>query len=137
MENYFNPMLSEEQMAAFLDGMLTTDESTMVEEQIEDNPQLQEIQSSIDDIDSTLIGYDETSELPLECISDDFTLPIVEVVDASILMDGPLSGDDDLLEVEHNESSEYEDYESDYQDISSDYGHADDFSDNSFDGMSF
>ena len=126
MENYFNPMLSGEQMAAFLDGMLTTDESTMVEEQIEDNPQLQEIQSSIDDIDSTLIGYDETSELPLECISDDFTLPIVEVVDASILMDGPLSGDDDLLEVEHNESSEYEDYESDYQDISSDYGHADD-----------
>lgn len=74
MENYIKPALSEEQMAAYLDGMLSTEESEMVEELIYANPEMEEIQDSIDSIDSTFI-YEADNEVPIECLADDFVLP--------------------------------------------------------------
>ena len=74
MENYIKPVLSEEQMAAYLDGMLSAEENEMVEELIYLNPEMEEIQESIDSIDSTYI-YEVDNEVPIECMADDFSLP--------------------------------------------------------------
>lgn len=74
MENYCEPVLSEEQMAAYLDGMLSPEESYMVEETINSNPEMVEIQNVIDSVDSTYI-YEIDQEIPIECMADDFSLP--------------------------------------------------------------
>jgi len=74
MGNYFEPVLSEEQMAAYLDGMLSTEESNMVEELIDSNPEMVEIQDAIDSVDNTFL-YVTNDEIPIECLADDFSLP--------------------------------------------------------------
>lgn len=74
MGNYFEPVLSEEQMAAYLDGMLSSEESNMVEELIESNPVMVEIQDAFDSIDNTYL-YVTNDEIPIECLADDFSLP--------------------------------------------------------------
>lgn len=76
MANYFEPILSEEQMAAYLDGMLSIEESNMVEELISSVPEMEEIRDTIDFIDSTYINESE-NEVPIECMADDFILPEV------------------------------------------------------------
>lgn len=78
MENYFKPTLSEEQLAAYLDGMLTSEENSILEEQMTDDPAMLEIQDSIDAVDAALISYDEMQEIPLECQSDNFELPVID-----------------------------------------------------------
>lgn len=77
MEKNFEPVLSEEQMAAYLDGMLSTEESNMVEEIISSNPDMEEIQDTIDSIDSLYI-YEYDYEIPIECMADEFSLPEVD-----------------------------------------------------------
>lgn len=76
MGNYFEPVLSEEQMAAYLDGMLSTEESNMVDELIDSNPEMVEIQEAIDSVDSTYL-YVVNDEIPIECLADDFSLPYI------------------------------------------------------------
>lgn len=125
MENYFEPVLSAEQMAAYLDGMLSTEESNMVEGVIELSPDMMEIQEMVDTIDSTLI-YEIDNEIPIECLADDFSLPEMnydsqlsndlynteeflndeELDDSSIHHDesSGMSDLEDSLNMEHNES---------------------------------
>lgn len=74
MENYFEPILSEEQLAAYMDGMLSTEESNMVEAIVDSNPEMVEIQETIDSVDNAYI-YAIDEEVPIELIADDFTLP--------------------------------------------------------------
>lgn len=95
MGNYFEPVLSEEQMAAYLDGMLPTDESAMVEELILSNQEMQEIQDAIDSVDYTYI-YDSNEEIPLECMTDYFTLPNIDY------------NYDDSYRFSHDEENDYE-----------------------------
>ena len=132
MSNFFRHLLSEEQMAAYLDGMLTTEESSYVEEQIMDEPALLEIQDSLDDVDAELIAYDETQELPLECISDDFQLPLIDY--------GMMSEEDgDIIDSDNDSYSDdyYESDENGYQEDQADYDQGQSYSDSSFDDMSF
>lgn len=77
MGNYFEPVLSEEQLAAYLDGMLTTEESNMVENLIASSPDMVEIMDDLDAVDSSYI-YEVDEEVPIECMADDFSLPIVD-----------------------------------------------------------
>ena len=132
MENYFSPLLSEEQMAAYLDGMLTTEENNYIEEQIMADPALQEIQDSLDDVDAELIAYDETQELPLECISDDFQLPLIDY--------GMMSEEDgDIIDSDNDSYSDdyYENDENDYLEDQANYDQDQAYSDSSFDNISF
>lgn len=73
--------LTEEQMAAYLDGMLSDEQSNMVEELIASDEDLQQIQDALDAVDSTFIGLDPAEDVPLECLADDFVLPEIPVVD--------------------------------------------------------
>lgn len=79
MTPHFQTALSEEQMAAYLDGMLSADESCIVESTIDSYPELQEIQEAMDEVDASYIAYDATDEIPVECLSDDFTLPHIGI----------------------------------------------------------
>lgn len=74
MGNYFEPVLSEEQMAAYLDGMLSAEDCNMVEELIDSDPEMVEIQDAIDSVDTTYL-YESDDEIPIECMADDFSLP--------------------------------------------------------------
>lgn len=73
--------LTEEQMAAYLDGMLNAEQSNMVEELIASDEDLQQIQDALDAVDSTFIGLDPAEDVPLECLADDFVLPEIPMVD--------------------------------------------------------
>lgn len=119
-------MLSEEQMAAYLDGMLSTEETTYVEQQIDGSPELAEIQDTIDDVDSAYLDFDDDiEELPLECIADDFQLPTVGTIDyddSQPLQDEYADGEEDYyLDNEqsfgdYDSTSSYEETDSDFVD---------------------
>ena len=74
MERYFDPILSEEQLAAYLDGMMSVEESAMVEDIIAADPELQELQETIDCVDTAYIAG-QGEDIPIECMADDFCLP--------------------------------------------------------------
>lgn len=69
--------ISEEKMAAYLDGMLKAEAAMMVGLAIVDNSELLQIQDSIDDVDTLLLTENNDIEIPAECMSDDFELPFV------------------------------------------------------------
>lgn len=79
MGNYIEHILSEEQMAAYLDGMLSTEESYMMEATISSSPELTELQEIVDSVDTAYIE-DLNCEIPIECMADDFTLPDIDYV---------------------------------------------------------
>ena len=85
MGNYFEPVLSEEQLAAYLDGMLSAEENNMVEELISSCPEMAEIQDAIDSVDATYL-YESDDEIPIECMADDFSLPDINAVDSAFLI---------------------------------------------------
>lgn len=96
MKSYFEPALSAEQLAAYLDGMASTEESNMLESMIADDPVLQEITDSIDAVDSSYITYDDSQEIPLECLSDDFELPSLDgsfMASSADGLDSSMAGD--------------------------------------------
>lgn len=137
MGNNFEPVLSEEQMAAYLDGMLSTEESNMVEELIDSNPEMVEIQEAIDSVDTAYL-YVTNDEIPIECLADDFSLPdISHGEDYHVIV----SYDSD----EFNESDSYNEdynnldntYDSDYEDDSSNSEHDDSFLEDGYNDISF
>lgn len=73
-----NLILTEEQMAAYLDGRLSPEEAMQVEQIIATDTGLQDIQATIDDIDNTLITDNYDVEIPAELYSDTFTLPDID-----------------------------------------------------------
>ena len=79
MGNYVEQVLTEEQYAAYLDGMLTPEESYMVEEIIASVPGMEEIQDAMDSIDSSYI-HEIDNEVPIECLADDFVLPSEQLI---------------------------------------------------------
>lgn len=104
MEKYFEPVLSEEQMAAYLDGMLSDEENDMIEGLIISNPELMEIQDVIDSVDSNYI-YITDDEIPIECIADDFSLPEISSDFNEIVMNYGL--EDDFSDEFYDENSVY------------------------------
>lgn len=70
-----NHTLTEEQMAAYLDGMLAPEEVAQVERLIGDNDTLQEIQEAIDDVDDIFLADNYDVEVPSECLEEHFILP--------------------------------------------------------------
>lgn len=126
MGNYFEPVLSEEQMAAYLDGMLSNEESNMVEDQIESSPEMVEIQNAIDSVDSTYL-YEINEEIPIECMADDFSLPDIGYEYQHV---------DDSYHEEEFLEADYEDDHNDYQEESMEMGNDDSFIDNDFDDIS-
>lgn len=110
MGNYFEPVLSEEQLAAYLDGMLSAEENNMVEELISSSPEMAEIQDAIDSVDATYL-YESDDEIPIECMADDFSLP-------------------DMGYVNHRDTNFYD--EADHPDVdgyNEDFGNHDTFND--------
>lgn len=151
MANYFEPVLSEEQLAAYLDGMLSTEESNMVEEIIASDPEMQEIQDVMDSVDSTYI-FDAGEEIPIECLADDFTLPNTDgyglldeynhhedAYDTDDFSENGHENTDDFSENEHEDADDYQnDFNNqDYQDDPTDINHEDGFLENGFDDISF
>ena len=134
MAHYFEPVLSEEQLAAYLDGMLSTEESNMVEDIIASDPEMAEIQEAIDSVDSAYI-YETDEEIPIECLADDFSLP--DMNDDYHHSDESYTPDDFLEDGYDDEDIQDGINESDYQDDSSEVEHDDDFLDNNFDDISF
>ena len=95
MGNFYNPVLTEEQMAAYLDGMLTTEENNMVEELISFSPEMKEIQEAVDAVDVSFI-YNSDIEVPIECLADDFSLPDIPDVGDMGYVDDNISSDDEF-----------------------------------------
>lgn len=133
MGNLCNPVLSEEQMAAYLDGMLSTEDNNMVEELIDASPEMDEIRDVIDSVDYNYI-YECDNEVPIECMADDFTLPAV---------DADFSSSDDMFseelyssEMSYDELSDEQNNE-DYMDGSTDMGNEEHFHDDEYDVLSF
>lgn len=105
MENYIEPILSEEQMAAYLDGMLSVEECNMVEQRIESSPELTEIQEIIDVVDIASV-YESENEIPIECITDDFVLPEMDLADDIPSYDQTAT--DDYLDNAYDEQGEHQ-----------------------------
>ena len=105
MENYIEPILSEEQMAAYLDGMLSVEERNMVEQRIESSPELTEIQEIIDVVDIASV-YESENEIPIECITDDFVLPEMDLADDILSYDQTAT--DDYLDNAYDEQGEHQ-----------------------------
>jgi len=126
MSNTWIPTLSEEQFAAYLDGMLDTEESSMVEQAIADAPALQEIEDAIDETDYSFIVQDPMEEIPLECLADDFQLPAIGYDDynSDNSYTGNEVGNDITLEVYDEEVAD--DFHSDCDNESVDEGDYDD-----------
>lgn len=134
MATYFEPVLSEEQLAAYLDGMLSPEESNVVEEIIASDPEMEEIMETIDSVDSAFI-YETDEEIPIECLADDFSLP--DMNDDYQHPDESYTPDD--FSEDGCDDGDFQNgiNESDYQDESSIVEHDDEFLDNSFDDISF
>ena len=116
MVNYFEPVLSEEQMAAYLDGMLSADESNMIEELIDSNIQMTEIQDVIDSVDTTYL-YETNNEIPIECLVDDFSLPDIDYGEshtADITTDEFAVTDSDNEDYGYQENSDDMEFQEDY-----------------------
>ena len=112
MGNYFEPVLSEEQLAAYLDGILSTEENNMIEEIISSDPEMTEIQDAIDAVDSI---YTEVSDcvIPLECMADDFSLPYVDYEDIQAEMESDedyYGSEDSLSNTDYEEPYMEEEY---------------------------
>lgn len=75
MRNVFEPLFSEEQLAAYIDGMLSSEENSAMENMMSDDLEMQEIQDAIDAVDSTYILTEDKTVIPAELMSDDFILP--------------------------------------------------------------
>lgn len=135
MGNYFEPVLSEEQMAAYLDGMLSTEENNIVEDIIGTSPEMMEIQDAVDSVDSTYID-EINEEIPIECMADDFSLPDVGYDYHTV---APSNTDAYIGNEENDVSSEYQDdsFEADYQDDSLEDGNEDSFINMEFEDVSF
>ncbi len=121
MEKYFNYPLSEEQMAAYLDGMLDSEQSSMVEDMIASDFDMQQIEEALDAVDSSYILHDQNEEVPLELLADDFTLPEITMVDHDIdasddsmhedghYNDGNDNGFDDYQNDDDNDNDSFDD----------------------------
>jgi hypothetical protein len=136
MGNYFEPVLSEEQMAAYLDGMLSTEESNMVEEVIDSNPEMVEIQDVIDSVDNTFL-YVTNDEIPIECLADDFSLPDIghgEDYHANISYDTNYDDTDSFNEEQDNQDNVYD---TEYIDESSISENDDSFLEDGYNDISF
>ena len=134
MANYFEPVLTEEQMAAYLDGMLSSEESNMVEKIIASDPEMEEIQDVIDSVDTIYI-YETDAEIPIECLADDFSLPDMEEYSHS---DDVCHADDSTEDL----SDDTDDYQNEHdgledQDGDSSLDHDDGLFDNDYDDISF
>lgn len=136
MGNYYEQVLSEEQMAAYLDGMLTPEESNMVEELINSSPELVEIQDMIDSVDNTYF-YETDEEIPIECLADDFSLPDVGYEYHNDISSYDLGDSADTDS--YNEDYAYQDNSDDieYHDEDSDTIHEESFIDDGSDDISF
>lgn len=99
MGSYFEPVLTEEQMAAYLDGMLSVEENNMVEDLISSSPEMEEILDVIDSVDSSFI-YEYDTEIPLECMVDDFSLPDIDF--------------DDIHSDEYDDGEVYDEYDDEH-----------------------
>ena len=137
MGYYFEPVLSEEQMAAYLDGMLSTEESNMVEELIDSNPEMVEIQDVIDSVDTTYL-YTTNDEIPIECLVDDFSLPnINHVEDHHAIVSYNMEDYDDIGSNHEDSDNQDNTYDTDYLDESSDAEHDDSFLEDGYNDISF
>lgn len=157
MANYFEPVLSEEQMAAYLDGMLSEVESGMVEELIASDPEMEEIIDTFDSVDTAMI-YEDDDEIPIECLADNFTLPYMESgsntynyydhddthghVDAFEHDDIYVHHEDDYEPVHEENDNYFDDYQdgegdTDYQDDTLVDGSENSFHENDMDGFSY
>lgn len=136
MGNYFEPVLSEEQMAAYLDGMLSTEESNMVEELIDSNPEMVEIREAIDSVDTTYL-YATNDEIPIECLADDFSLPDIGQGEGNYAFsyDSAEYYDSDSYSEESDNQGDM--YDANYEGDSSDVDHDDSFSEDGYDDISF
>lgn len=132
MGNLCNPVLSEEQFAAYLDGMLSTEDNNMVEELIDAIPEMDEIRDVIDSVDYNYI-YECDNEVPIECMADDFTLP---TIDTDFGSSDDTFSDERYSEMEYDELSDEQDDE-DYMDDSADIGNDEPFHDSEYDVLSF
>lgn len=74
MENYIEPLMPEELMAAYLDGTLSDEDAKNFEDFIFANPEMEEILYDLDLADANYI-QDPSPEIPVECLADDFVLP--------------------------------------------------------------
>lgn len=137
MGKYFEPVLSEEQMAAYLDGMLSTEESNMVEELIDSNPEMEEIQDAIDSVDNTFL-YVTNDEIPIECLADDFSLPdIGHGEDDHAIISYDMENDDDTDGFNEEYNNQDNVYDTEYQDESSDTENDDSFLEDGYNDISF
>lgn len=102
--------LTEEQMAAYLDGMLSPEEATMVEDAIAGDERLQNIQEAIDDVDETYLVDNYDVEIPEECFADDFELPAIpgaqhDMEHINLFDDDDIDGDADELDIDGDAAS--------------------------------
>ena len=137
MGNYFEPVLSEEQMSAYLDGMLSTEESNMVEELIDSNPEMVEIQDALDSVDNTFLNV-TNDEIPIECLADDFSLPdIGHGDDYHSIISYDTDNYDDTDSFNEDYDNQDNAYDSEYQDESSNTENDDSFLEEGCNDVSF
>lgn len=131
MEKAFDLPLTEEQMAAYLDGMLDSEQSSMVEDLIGNDFDLQQIEDAVDAVDAAYLNLDPSDELPLECLADNFVLPEIALADD--------------LYIDHNDDDHADHDDIDDHDIDDNYNHDDiddaidnhDIDDDTFDDFGF
>lgn len=126
MGRNYDYSLTEEQMAAYLDGMLNAEQSNMVEEIISSDFDMQQIEDALDAVDSTFIAIN-SEEVPLECLADDFILPEITILEDNIQVHDDIMHDDHISYDEEDNGFDFHDnHANDDVDTSNDDGIYDD-----------
>lgn len=117
MDDFFNPTVSEETVAAWLDGTLSADDSAAFLETCATDTDLQNILDANDQVDDYYEDMMETGyELPEE-LQTDFDLP--HIADA----DDMAFDDDDVEPYDDHSVYDHEDQPTDEQDDDTEYNH--------------
>lgn len=137
MDNHFNPSVSIEQFAAYLDGNLPENEMQRISLQIENDEALKSILDISEQVDSSMEKYSSSGlEIPEELVNLDFELPNMhdtlvplDIASADLIPDVAACAEDFHFVGEHSNEHLY----TDNSDISNqDYSgedNSDDFSD--------
>lgn len=114
MDNYFYPSVSEETIAAWLDGMLSAEDESLFLEECTNNADIQELLDANDQVDESFEEMIENGyELPDEFRSD-FDIPKI--------YSGSADGDeyvyDEVVPYDYNDDSDVDDEEISYHETS-------------------
>ena len=139
MDKHFNPTVSIEKVAAFLDGNLPENEMQQISSLIQNDDALKSIYEVSENIDTSLNEYTSNGiQIPDEILNLDFDLPTIDdtyhpsnefMFDSMSSLEIAACAEKFQSDEDENEHLYQDDYHTDNQDFSNSYNNEDDSTD--------